>query len=125
MEDTISKIALGIAILALIIGAGIGFYVYFEPEITIDLEEIGNKIDSKIDLIKIRIDDIVDDIKDLKKEEIDLDDYLEVDDFDDEVENLEELIEDNEDDIDNNADDIDDILDCADTNITLHDCLNS
>ncbi len=90
--------------MALVVSAGIGCYLYFEPEIEVDLEEIGNTIDSKVSLIKIKLDGVIDDIK-----EIDLDDYLKVDDFEDELEDLEDELKDDIDDLDERIDDIEDI----------------
>ncbi len=87
-NETMSTWALCLALIALVVSVGIGCYLYFEPEIEVDLEEIGNTIDSKVSLIKIKLDGIIDDIK-----EIDLDDYLKVDDFEDELEDLEEDLE--------------------------------
>ena len=127
-DQIISRIALILAIIAFIGVLGIGCYVYFEPEIDFDFNDVGDAIDSKVDLIKIKIDNIVEDIKDLKDKNLDMDEYLEVDDFEDELENLEEMIEDNEDDINDNEDDIDEIVDCIknNNNITaIQNCLNS
>ena len=87
-NETMSTWALCLALIALVVSVGIGCYLYFEPEIEVDLEEIGNTIDSKVSPIKIKLDGIIDDIK-----EIDLDDYLKVDDFEDELEDLEEDLE--------------------------------
>ncbi len=103
-NETMSTWALCLALMALVVSAGIGCYLYFEPEIEVDLEEIGNTIDSKVSLIKIKLDGVIDDIK-----EIDLDDYLKVDDFEDELEDLEDELKDDIDDLDERIDDIEDI----------------
>ncbi len=124
-ETMISKVAVVLSIIALFISLFAGSYAYFNQPEVIDLSDVETTVDSKVKLIEIKLDDLQYDIDDI--EIIDLDDYIEFDDFWDELEDLEEMIEDNEDDINNNEDDIDDILDCIkdNKNVTdVRDCLS-
>ena len=128
-RNTTSEVAIVISLLAIVGVIGIGAYIYFtQPdEITFDLSDVEDTVDSKVKLIEINLKDLQYDFEDI--EIIDMDDYLEVNDFWDELEKLEDDIDENKDDIRDNSRDIDDIMDCAEdypnNSTKFIDCLNS